>query len=363
MQRNNYKILFDELIKAIESNNHYSNCETGLAFEEIVKEALKYLQKIYDFSFNDNGKHAFPDLIVVINDKNIGLEVKFSASGSWSSNANSVFESISNKEENAYDDIYVIFGRKPKINENKDNLEVRINKYSNIISSIAVTHSPRFLIDMNTRDESFFSELDVSYEEFRKFDNNKKNLLLREYFANKNKEKDKWYIPLQINKDEDNILPQRFSSLDENQKKKLIAEAFILFPTDLFRKRAIYFNVEDYFLNRYFIISSSLRDHFTAGGKADLNNESHVKYPKMVTVYKNVERIIDELLEDPSEEFINYCYSSWNKQKELIELGINSETNIKNAFNTIKTKLAIKIEIEDKLEESRQLYSTTIEEL
>lgn len=354
---------FLKLICLIESKDEYVNCETGIEFEGIVKENLSLLTKDAKFKFEDNGKHAFPDLSIKLNDSVFGLEVKYSASGNWSSNANSVFESISNKEEDAYKDIYVIFARKPKKKEQRKNLEVKIKKYSDIISNISVTHSPRFLIDMNDKNKSFFSELNISYEKFRILDNSEKNVLLRKYFSKKNEQQDKWYIPLDINEEEGNVLPQRFSELEEELQDRLRAEAFILYPTDLLRKRAIYTRVEEYYLNNYFIISSALRDKFTSGGKAIIENFNEFKFPKMITTYKKVRPIIEELLTNPSEEFIDICYKAWKKQTTLEKLKLENEINIKDAYLKIESELSMDLEVENYLEEKKEMYTLTMKQL
>lgn len=302
------------IAKEIIENNHsyFTNIKTGDQFEKLTLEVLNTIKDKYPelhiSSIKDNGDHAFPDIkIVLTTGETYGVEVKFSNSGHWYSLGNSIFESQSDTSENAYKDIYLLFGRKPKTGERKSNLEVRSNLYSNVLKDIKVTHSPRFSIDMNQNSNSIFSE-EVRYEKFRTFNEEEKIDFIQQYFS-KNISENKWYINKQTQ-----ILPRLLSDIELTQRNTILAECYILFAYDLFGStQANYDNIAKYLLLEYFIISSSLRDTFSSGGKDIidiLNNET--KYSRIIiNFYLNKDKIL-KLLNLENDSFKEKCLDIWS---------------------------------------------------
>lgn len=297
----------------IQNNNSYFNeIKSGDQFEKLTLKVLNTIKdnhpELHIFSIEDNGDHAFPDIkIVLTTGETYGVEVKFSNSGHWYSLGNSIFESQSDTSENAYNDIYLLFGRKPKTSERKDNLEVRSNLYSNVLKDIKVTHSPRFSIDMNQNSNSIFNE-EIRYENFRTFSEEEKIDFIQQYFS-KNISENKWYINKQ-----GLISPRLLSEIESSQRDTILAECYILFAYDLFgSNKANYDNIAKHLLLEYFTVSSSLRDTFSSGGKdkiAILNNET--EYPRViVNFYLNKDEILRMLrLEDNS--FKEKCLDVWS---------------------------------------------------
>ena len=97
--------------------------------------------------------HAFPDIVIDFpNGEKYGIEVKSSSSPtskSWKINGNSVLGST--KEDVI--DTYVIFGKTAIGNQG-----FRFKRYEDAVANVAVTHSPRYTIDMDIPPEETFSQ-------------------------------------------------------------------------------------------------------------------------------------------------------------------------------------------------------------
>ena len=95
--------------------------------------------------------HSFPDVMA---EKYYGVEVKSTQSSKWTSTGSSIVEST--RDVNV-ENIYMLFGR---LGGNPP--EFRCRPYEDCLSNIAVTHSPRYMIDMEIRDrqeETIFEKL------------------------------------------------------------------------------------------------------------------------------------------------------------------------------------------------------------
>lgn len=333
----------------------------GDSFERYVyKEMKAFASSTNNFKVTNvehNGLHAFPDLKVTISNNIIyGVEIKFSASGNWKSKGNSVFESLSNKEsdDNAYRDIFVLFGRKPKNKEEIPNLEVRFAPYGVSVDRIEVTHSPRFSINMKGQDHNL-TELfgkNNTYANFRIKTNEEKNELLRSYFKKtfNNDTSDKWYMAKMAEEDLESVEPILYSSLPINQKQQIIAESFILFPFDLFKKKANYVNVASNMIKRHFVYSTALRDSFSASGKVQII-EKNIYYPHILkTFHLHASKIKEILRNPPYENFEDDCYNAWENALHncsISQISIDKEEDIEVSFEKIIKQFRPQLEIEN----------------
>lgn len=338
-----------ELFNTIQDFNHFENLVLNK-----FKELIVSMPELNIKNVEHNGTHSFPDLKVTFANNSIyGVEVKFSASGNWRSKGNSVFESLSNKEkdEKAYKEIFVFFGRKPKPKEKLYSLEVKFAPYGSSVDRIEVTHSPRFAINMSQTKSNLYSLFGHygSYTEFRIKSNEEKNDFLREYFSKTTKETgtDKWYLPKVTNGEVLNIQPIPFKSLNESQQKMILAEAFILFPKDLFRRKADYSRVASYMISQHYVYTTSLRDCFSAGGK-DIILERDIEYPKILQTFKNLNSVINKLLLDPPyDNFEEKCFLSWNESFKkdtsiLIDTDIDLLTNYQRILKNLNPSMEIR---------------------
>lgn len=357
------------IAERIQQNPSLKNSiKDGDSFEKhVYKEMKNFATSANDLnvtSVEHNGSHAFPDLKVTFsNDIIYGVEIKFSASGNWNSKGNSVFESLSNKEsdDNAYRDIFVLFGRKPKIKEEIPHLEIRFAPYGLSVDRIEVTHSPRFSINMN-KQEYNLTELfgkDNTYADFRIKTNEEKNELLRAYFQQSTKKDapDKWYMPKLSYEDLESVEPILFSSLNIIQKQQIIAESFILFPFDLFKKKANYVNVASNMISRHFVYSTALRDSFSSSGKTVIL-EKDIYYPRiLMTFHIHAGKIKEILRNPPYENFEDDCHNAWEKalhDNSIEQISFDKEDDIELSFEKFVKHFNPQLEIQHVITEDKE---------
>ena len=102
--------------------------------------------------------HRFPDIIV---NNFYGVEVKTAQKG-WKSTGNSVLEST---RVDKIERIYIFFGCLSK------SAVFKFRKYEDCLYEVAVTHSPRYLIDMElAAGASIFDKIKVAYDDLRKLE-------------------------------------------------------------------------------------------------------------------------------------------------------------------------------------------------
>ncbi|PTL37409.1 hypothetical protein C6Y45_16645 [Alkalicoccus saliphilus] len=249
--------LIEEVIKYIESEHDLSSQQNGTDFENYVVEMLKKINtdKGYDFIIEQTGKQTFPDIII---NNTYGIEVKFSKGTKWESTGNSIFEGT--LKAGLENQIFLLFGK-----QHGDQIQVRYKNYEDVLSDIKVTHSPRFYINMDVnKNQTILSKLDMEYNEFRVLDPPEKSKKIKEFVRrNLNEGEALWWI------DESESSPkvQLFSSLSSSKKDELLSKCMVLFPEIFSSLPDKYARATSYLLREHQIMTSSLRDNFSAGGK------------------------------------------------------------------------------------------------
>ncbi|WP_143054393.1 hypothetical protein [Granulicatella balaenopterae] len=268
-------------------------------FETLIESIIPDIEhKFSDVKVNFISGHHFPDVDITIDNQKYGLELKSSQRGSWIVPGNSIFESIS---EHDYSEIYVLFGKKETKN-NERKYEVKYCEYWQATSNIAVTHSPRFIINMNTTDSVFNTQ--DTYNQFRNMNESEKAQFAQQILRSK-VTGTKWYITPQS----DSVEVTNFNTLSKDIKLNLMTELYILFPNDLLKKRNNYSRSVKYLIEKHYIYSNNLRDVFTAGGQDNING---VLLPKTISIFISLKTEISLALEEASEEFQKTAYEYWN---------------------------------------------------
>lgn len=273
--------LEDDVVKMM------NQCAKGSSFEG-------YIEKI--------SGQRFPDIIA---NNFYGVEVKTTKSDSWRSTGNSVLEST---RVDDIENIYMLFGKLV------DPLDFRYRKYEECLVDVAVTHAPRYLIDMNiNEDETIFSKVNISYNEIRQHENPAKPLLTH-YREKLGDEASYWWLDIgEDGFDEEPVSPLEITHwrlISNEQKRDLITKAFTYFPEILSTDPLKFTRLAIWLMKRHSIVNPSLRDMFTAGGikgKRLKFNGSHLKVPKMILTFsshiKYVHNLIDESSTDELEKY------------------------------------------------------------
>ena len=198
---------------------------------------------------------AFPDVLV----NGFGVEVKYTRRKTWHGTGNSIFEGMRDSNTSQ---IYLVFCR-------ADLPEIRWRKYEDSIKGVRISHSPRYMIDMDI-DDSFFDELGIPYAEFGSYSMRDKMVHVREHVKERISEHEKlWWI------DEENshTLPMQvriYRLLPSDVKIMLRAETALMCP-QIFkgsRQKGKYDQAAIYLLTQHGVVAPQIRDLFTAGSVA-----------------------------------------------------------------------------------------------
>lgn len=281
-----------EILKT--ESREYLLKRNGDKLEQDVLACMK--SKANEFHFNpDLIRHTpvqhFPD---IISNNYYGVEVKSTKNNSWKSTGSSIVESL--RDENIKK-VFMFFGIL-----SEENIDFRCKPYEQCLSDIAVTHSPRYLIDMDLQpNATIFDKMGEEYDAFRI--SNTQIETVRKYYKKKYKSRDIKSMPWWIGDDNDeqsnlnNFELQLFSDLDNEKKSFLKGRCYALFPEifgteqDKFRKPVLWM------CTKYSIICSNLRDIFSAGGQCDIYVNNKLKYKKIPKIICNVLPYIQNIKE------------------------------------------------------------------
>lgn len=270
----------------------------------------KLEDKVFDI-INENAKgtpfensielisgQKFPDIIA---NKFFGIEVKTTKQNHWKTTGNSVLEST---RVDGIERIFILFGKMYAP------VEFKCRPYEDCLSEVVVTHSPRYLIDMNLgKRNTFFDKINIPYDTLRKEQSPIKPIM--NYYRSLLKEgQEVWWLDQEEERSKSLII-KFWNSLSISVKNEYVAKGMVYFP-EVFKKDFNQFALWLY--ENESIICPNVRDQFTAGGQGE------IKWKKKT--YSNIPKIIIKLiehLEDIKEEINSLTESElsryWKKNK------------------------------------------------
>lgn len=295
-------------------------------FETSVYESMciSAAGTVFDSKIESHNEPWFPDISA---HRYFGLEVKSTKKTSWQSTGSSILES---RRVEGVEEIYILFGQltsKP---------DLKIKKYEDCLSDIGITHSPRYKIDMDLdSEETIFSKMGTTYEDLRK--SGDPIGLFKDYYRKKCKPGESpWWLD-----DPDQALSPTtkfYSDLDILEKQQIRIQAFAYFPEILGRSPTKYKALASWMVVQKGLISTSLRDDFTAGGKAnlDIGDRRFYEIPK---IFENLMQNLGDILEllrgddlvDGSNHWINFSPPSSNYVKLWASKALKYTTDHKNS--------------------------------
>lgn len=249
--------------KLAQDTNYYVGCDSKQLEKEVLS-AMKEQCKGTSFLPDDiqlvSGQR-FPDIIA---SKHFGVKVKSTKENKWVSTGSSIVESTRIEDVNH---IYMLFGKlggKP--------IEFKCKPYYNCLYDIAVTHSPRYLIDMEiTQERTIFSKMGIEYDKFRLSEDPISTV--RSYYLEKIKKEKRMAMPWWIGSETVTSPTLRLwsgRSLDQEKQNIYKAQLLILFPTEICNSN--YDRATLWLCIRHSIINTHFRDLFTAGGQVQIEN-------------------------------------------------------------------------------------------
>lgn len=167
-------------------------------------------------------------------------------------------------------------------------IEFRCRAYEECLSEVVVTHSPRYLIDMNLeKGKTIFDKINTPYDVLRQKKNPIKSIT--DYYKSKLKAgQDLWWI--QDTERASNLVINIWNNLSSLEKQEVRNKAMVYFP-EVFSNRGDKFSrLAIWLVTREAVVCPNIRDVFTAGGKDD--------YLIKDKVYKNIPRIFIKLFEN-----------------------------------------------------------------
>lgn len=325
-------------LKEINSLGLKANKIESSAMEELVLSAMKKaaIGTEYENKIVRGSLHAFPD--ITINNK-FGVEVKMTIGDKWTSTGNSILESTRIEQ---VEEIYIFF---VKIG---GDIGIKYRLYQECLNDIAVTHSPRYIINMDLpTGKSIFDKIGIKYNDLRNRPNPIRHI--KDYYRKQLSDGEElWWL------DQDSTsapIIKGYGNLSFDEQERFIVDSMILFPEIFGSNNLKYSRPSAYLFTEYNAISSNMRDKFTAGGQATVKlNGTIIKVPKIMLKLINRSKDIDksinkmdknklahywrvDVIKDPIvEQWKNILdtNSSWKKGKikasDLFKFGLHAKT-------------------------------------
>lgn len=271
---------------AISNPDEITSCKSGDDFELCVVKATK--QTLSDSNLkaivhHTPGSHAFPDIVIEFSQNvKYGIEVKSSTaskSKGWKINGNSVMGST---RDDSVIDTYIVFGK-----TSKNILEFRARRYEECVANVVVTHSPRYLIDMDLQTgETFFEKSGIEYKQMTTSDN--PIGLVTAYFQSQGQKA--WWLT-----DSTPAAVRMLNDMPNQEQMECFGYGLAHFP-ELFERNATkYKRFAMWLVTERSVVTPSLRDDFSAGGQVNLlvNGTAYSKIPQ---IYKRLLEYKDYML-------------------------------------------------------------------
>lgn len=310
---------FDSLLKSTieELNNHAAKSAkavsilAGNKLEPYVRDVMTGLAigTPFENSIELIGGQRFPDIVAK---KYYGIEVKTTTQNHWKTTGNSVLEST--RVENV-ERIFMLFAKLASP------IEFRCRPYEECLSEVVVTHSPRYLIDMNLEQgKTIFDKIKIPYDSLRKKDNPLRQIV--DYYKSKLKPgEDLWWID-QENSKPSNLVIKIWNNLPTTEKQEIKNKAMLYFPelfsnsSDKFGRLAIWLVTQEG------VVCPNIRDLFTAGGKGRIETDTttYQNVPRIfLNLSDNVDLIIKTIEQTSSEELSEYWGIKTSDKKKLAD--------------------------------------------
>ena len=271
----------------------------GRNLEPYVKDVMTDLAvgTVFENTIELIGLQKFPDIIAK---KYYGIEVKTTTQNHWKTTGNSLLEStrVDNVER-----IFMLFAKLASP------IEFRCRPYEEVLSEVVVTHSPRYLIDMNLEQgKTIFDKIKIPYDALRKNENPIRPIV--DYYKSKLKPGEElWWMETENNSKPSSIVIKICNNLSAREKQELKNRSMIYFPelfgnsNDKFGRLAIWL------VTREAVVCPNVRDLFTAGGKSDcvIGNKMYQKVPRIfLNLFDNLPNIVEAIMQTSAFELSEY---------------------------------------------------------
>lgn len=273
--------------------NYYAS-RGGNPLEDDVKNALDESSKgtVFAGTIEKVSGQRFPDIVAA---KYYGVEVKSTKNNHWTSTGSSILETT---RITGVERIYMTFGKlggRP--------IEFLSKPYEECLYGIAVTHMPRYLINMQLKpEETIFEKMGVSYDELRQMENPIAPVA-RYYKSQLGPGESLWWT----GDNSDSIAPptvKLWSSLSPERKEELTIQGYVLFPEVLTHGSTKKYNrYALWMVTQKGVVNTNIRDSFSAGGRVFMRTATglEVLMPAAFGRIKRYHELIKGLLKEIDE--------------------------------------------------------------
>lgn len=253
----------------------------GNPLEDDVKAALEEcaIGTPFENTIEKISGQRFPDIIAA---KFYGVEVKSTKENHWTSTGSSILETtrVSDVER-----IYMTFGKlggKP--------IEFLSKPYEECLYGIAVTHMPRYLINMKlSKGETIFDKIGITYDELRQLEN--PIAPVSKYYRSQLKPGERLWWAGDAADETVSATIRLWKNVPTEEKRRLTVYGCVNYP-EVFGG-----NYDRYalWLTSQGVVDPHIRDQFSAGGQEEmrLSSGEKIKFPG---VYRRVKNNIDLFL-------------------------------------------------------------------
>ena len=299
----------------------------GRNLEPYVRDVMSDLAvgTVFENSIELIGGQKFPDIVAK---KYYGIEVKTTTQNHWKTTGNSVFEGT---RVDSVERIFMLFAKLASP------IEFRCRPYEEVLSEIVVTHSPRYLIDMNLQEgKTIFDKIKMPYDELRNKENPIKPIV--DYYKSKLKPGEElWWIDAENNSKPSSIVIKIWNKLSNGEKQNIRNSAMVFFPEIFDSKNSKYDRIPVWLVNHQSVVCKNVRDIFTAGGKGDyvIGINVYQKVPRIfLNLFDNIPSIVETIMQTPAFELSEYWEIKTTDKKKLfdwIDLVADHAKKIKDA--------------------------------
>lgn len=258
------------------SNKLNASILTGRDLEPFIEAEMNKAAKGTPFQGTIKcwGGQMFPDIVA---NRYFGVEVKSTKQNHWTTTGNSVLEST---RVDDVERIYMMFGKLAAP------IEFKCRPYEDCLSEVVVTHSPRYLIDMQlAAGTTIFDKMKMPYDRLRIHNPPLEPVL--DYYRGRLKPGEQiWWLR---NGNTSSLVMRFWSSLNSQEKEDVRVKGFVFFP-EIFSNRGDKFNdMASWLVQERNIVCPNMRDIYSAGGQATIKANG--------STYKGVPRTIANALE------------------------------------------------------------------
>lgn len=258
--------------------------------EEDVFESLKICAQGTSFQGSIelvSGKH-FPDIVA---HRFYGVEVKSTQGNKWTSIGSSILESTRIQD---VERIFLTFGKMG------NPIQFCSRPYEECMKGIAVTHYPRYQIDMTLGiGDTIFDKMGIDYNVLRQMEDPIPPVA--EYLKrNLTKGQRLWWAGNQV-ADQAPVILRLWTTLSKEEKGRYTAMGCALYPEILGSSNDKYHNFSLWLVTDCSIVNNNVRDLFSAGGTTQING---LRLPAVFKRMQEYKDLIKQIITDTQEEIL-----------------------------------------------------------